>query len=155
MLVVSAVLFAIYGVASVGVGLMLLFVVRHDEHQVGFGLFHHRPDAAVFGSRPLPDDLQRPFAILRAMHWHWLAGVMLSFGLLQLAVVWFALLNGQAWGLWTLTVADIAMLPSWVSILSPYRRAKVRLRLLEIPPILWIPWFVVPPAVLLGFLALR
>lgn len=152
---ISAVLFGFYGFASVGVGVMLLFVVRHDEHPVGLGMFHHRPDAAVFGGGPLPDHLQRPFAIFRAMHWHWLAGVLVSFGLLQVSVVMFGLLARQAWALWALTVADVAMLPYWLSVIGPYRRAGVRLRLLEIPPILWIPWFVVPPATILGWLALR
>lgn len=154
MLQISAVLFAVYGLASVGVGAMLLFVVRQDERPVGFGMFHHRPDAAVFGDRSLPEDLQRPFAIVRAMHWHWLGGVMVSFGLIQTAVTWFALLDRQAWALWTLTIADLAMLPYWISVLGPYRRAGVRLRLVEIPPILWIPWFAVPPAAVLGWLAL-
>jgi hypothetical protein len=133
---------------------MLLIVVRRDERPVGFGLFHPRPDEAVFGNRSLPDDLQRPFAIYRAMHWHLLGGVMVSFGLIQVAVSWFALLDHQAWALWTLTIADLAMLPFWTSVLDPYRRAGVRLRLVEIPPILWIPWFAVPPAALLGWLAL-
>jgi hypothetical protein len=151
----SALLFGFYGFASVGVGVMLLFVVRHDERSVGLGMFHHRPDTAVFGGDPLPENLQRPFAIFRAMHWHWLAGVLVSFGLLQMAVVVFGLLDRQTWALWVLTFADLAMLPYWVSVLGPYRRMGVRLRLLEIPPILWIPWFVVPVGAVLGWVALR
>lgn len=152
---ISALLFGLYGFASVGVGVMLLFVVRHDEHPVGFGMFHHRPDTAVFGGDPLPEGLQPAFAILRAMHWHWLGGVMVSFGLLQLAVVVFGLLDRQLWALLALAVADLAMLPYWVSVLGPYRRAGVRLRLLEVPPILWIPWFVVPVAIVVGWIALQ
>ena len=155
MLELSALLFGFYGFASVGVGLMLLFVVRDDERPVGFGIFHHRPDTAVFGDEPLPEGLRRPFAIFRAMHWHWLAGVLVSFGLLQMAVVVFALLDRQTWAPAVLTIADLAMVPYWLSVLGPYCRAGVRLRLLEIPPILWIPWFAVPIGAVLAWVALR
>jgi hypothetical protein len=81
--------------------------------------------------------------------------VLVSFGLLQVAVVVFGLLDRHPWALCVLTIADLAMLPYWVSVLGPYRRAGVRLRLLEIPPILWIPWFVVPVGAVLGWVALR
>lgn len=155
MLQVSAALFAAYGFVSLGVGLMLLVVVNADQRPVGFGLFHPRPDAGVFGEPTVPDELQRPLAIMRAMHWHWLGGVMLSFGVLQLGVIWFGLLSRQPWTLAVLTLADLAMLPHWALILRPYRRAGVRLRWLEIPPVLWVAWLVVPPAALLGWLALR
>jgi hypothetical protein len=122
---VSAGLFAAYGLVSCGVGVMLLFVINADRRPVGFGMFHPRPDSVVFGEFPVPDDLQRPFAILRAMHWHWLGGVMLSFGVLQLGVIWFGLLGRQPWALAVLTLADLAMLPHWVLVFRPYWRACV------------------------------
>ena len=155
MLYVSASLFAVYGIVSCGVGLMLLFVVNADQRPVGFGMFHPRPDVGLFGNPKVPDELQRPLAVLRAMHWHWLGGVMLSFGVLQLSVIWFALLARQPWAMPVLAVADLAMLPHWVLVLRPYRRAGVRPRWLEIPPVLWVAWVVVPPAALIGWFALN
>src|SRR6267378_2841607 len=109
LLLVSASLFAVYGVVSCGVGLMLLFVVNADQRPVGFGMFHPRPDARVFGNPTISDEMQGPLAVLRAMHWHWLGGVLVSFGLLQLGVIWFGLLNRQVWALILLALADLAM----------------------------------------------
>ena len=60
---ISALLFSVYGVLSLGVGLFVPFAFRasYAGHGVGPpGLFHSRPDAVLFGSRPLADHASPP-----------------------------------------------------------------------------------------------
>ena len=47
--------------------------------------------------------------------------MMMAFGLLQLAVAWFALRAGQAWALWSLAIADVSFIPYfWLAIPGTY-----------------------------------
>lgn len=49
--------------------------------------------------------------------------MMMAFGILQVAVAWFALRRGQRWALWALALADISFIPyliGWTTIFSRY-----------------------------------
>ena len=45
---------------------------------------------------------------------------MMSFAILQIAVVWFALRRGQMWALWAAALADLAILPYYSVIIQTY-----------------------------------
>src|SRR5206468_3071870 len=131
---------SVYGFLSLGVGLIVPFAIRasHAGLRAGPpGLFHSRPDAVLFGSRPLADDDARRIGVLSVMMWDWLSGTLVSFGILQLALVWFGFTQGDVWAYWALVGADVSIAPFWALIIARYVRAGARLRLLEIPPLIW------------------
>lgn len=149
----AAALFALYGVLSIAVGTFVPFAIRRGNSAGGFGLFHPRPDRILFGSVLVSHEIDEPLMTQKILMFDWLAGLMVSFGLAQLALVWFGLLRGQTWAFWSLTVADLAMGPHIFLMLRRYHRAGARPRLLEIPPVIWVPAIAVPTAVVLGWLA--
>lgn len=49
--------------------------------------------------------------------------MMMAFGILQVAVVWFALRRAQRWALWAVALADVSFIPyfiGWTSVFSGY-----------------------------------
>lgn len=150
----SVALFLAYGLLAVGVGAMLPFLVRAAPIDA-FGLFAPRPDRALFGAPPLPDETARAAGLLRALHWWWMGGTLVTMGLLQLGVVWFGLRAGQAWALPLLALADLAVLPFAFLVVRAYVAAGAAPTFLETPPLLWFPATVVPLAVVLGWIGTR
>ena len=49
---------------------------------------------------------------------------------------------------------NLAVAPYYALIVGRYVGADVRLRLLEIPPLMWVPAFTVPVAAALGWIGL-
>jgi hypothetical protein len=113
-----------------------------------------RTDIALFGASPEALIAQdRPLGMLRYLLLVWIGGLMLGIGLLHLALAWFSLRAGQSWALWTLTVADLSMVPFWWLILSRHAQAGVMPTLGELPPMVTY-LLLIPVAALLGWIGL-
>lgn len=155
-LTAAVILFGSCGALSLAVGLFVPFVIRSgDASGPGPpGLFHPRPDAAVFGPEPVGERDSARVRLLGVMHWDWLSGTLVSFGILQIAVDWFGLASGERWAYFALVLANLALAPYYALIVRRYARAGARLRLLEIPPLMWVPAFLVPIAIVLGWIGL-
>ena len=139
-LIVATALFGLLAVLRLVVGLFVPFAVRAGGGRPGPpGLFHPRPDAAVFGSEPIGERDAPRVRALGIMMWDWLSGTLVSAGLLELGVVWFGLARGEGWAYLLLVLANLALGPYYALIVARYVRAGARLRLLEVPPLIWAP----------------
>lgn len=153
---IAVILFLLYGVMNAVSGALTPFFVRPDRLvTANVLLMSERTDTTLFEGAPQDVMAQnKPLGLLRQLMSIWLGGLMLSFGLLQLAVAWFGLRQGQAWALWTLTVSDLAMAPFWFPILNAYARVGAMPGIGEMPP--FIPFLVaIPIAAVLGWIGLR
>lgn len=153
---ISTILFLLFGLLNVLVGVLTPILVRPDRlDSTNILLMSERTDTTLFGGSPSELVAQnKHLGLLRQLLLFWMAGLLLSFGLFQLAVTWFGLRQGQAWALWTLTVSDLAMLPYWSLILTTYVRGGVVPGVGDVPPLL-LYLAVIPIAALLGWLGLR
>lgn len=61
---------------------------------------------------------------------------------------------GDGWAYLTLILANLALAPYDAVLIGRYVRAGARLRILEIPPLIWVPAIVVPIAIVLGWIGL-
>ena len=66
----------------------------------------------------------------------------------------FGLARGEDWAYVTLVLGNLALAPYYALIVGRYVRAGARLRLLEVPPLMWVPAVLVPIAVVLGWIGL-
>ncbi len=152
---VSVVLFLLFGLMNVVVGILAPFFVRPDRLTSSILFTATRPDTALFGATPEALIAQdRPLGMLRYLLLVWMGGLILGFGLLQLAIAWFGLRNGQTWALWSLTIADLSMVPFWWLILARYAQAGAMPGIGDLPPIVTY-LLVIPIAALLGWIGLR
>ncbi len=152
---ISVILFLLFGVMNVLVGVLIPFFVRPDRLTSNILFTSARTDTALFGASP--KDLinqDRNLGLLRLLLNTWIAGLMLGFGLLQIAIAWFGLRTGQAWVLWSLTIADLSMVPFWWLILARYAQAGAMPGPGELPPMI-VYLVVIPVAALLGWIGLR
>ena len=112
-------------------------------------------DNALLGA-PTADLLQTnsPLAKLRTMLLNMVAGLLVTAGLLVLAVTWFGLRQGQGWALGALALAGVAVLPFWWLVFRPYAAAGIHVGL-DWPPFMLIPTVLLGPALVLGWIGLR
>lgn len=155
-LTASAVLFGLSAFLRLGVGLFVPFAIRSigSSHPGPPGLFHPRPDAALFGSEPIAEHDAPRIRVLGIMLWDWLSGTLVSAGILELAIVWFGLVRGEGWAYLTLVLANLALAPYYWLIVGRYVRVGARLRILEVPPLIWVPAILVPVAIVLGWIGI-
>ena len=154
-LIVSAVLFGLLAALSLVVGLFVPFAIRaNGGHPGPPGLFHPRPDAELFGSEPVGERDATRVRTLGIMHFDWLSGNLVAVGILELGLVWFGLARGEVWAYGLLVLANLAVAPYYALIVGRYVRAGVRLRLIEVPPLMWVPAFALPVAIILGWVGL-
>ena len=153
---VSVILFSLFGLLSLVVGIVIPLLFRKiNVLPAGILFFSKRTDTELFG-RPTSDLIQEDSALatLRFLYTTWLAGLCLSCGIFQLALTWFGLRNGQAWALWTLTLADLALFPYYVRTLRVYTGRGIPLRLGDLPP-LYSLLVLIPIAAVFGWFGLR
>lgn len=111
-------------------------------------------DTALYGSPPEELLVSNPhLATLRHMTLRAIAGLLVAAGLMTAAVAWFGLMEFEAWPLALLTVVGLAVLPYWWIAFSPYRKAGIRLGLLDLPPFMWVPGVLMPVASVIGWVA--
>jgi hypothetical protein len=153
---VSVILFSLYGLLSLVVGMVLFIVFRNQNALPGSILFlSQQMDKQLFGRSTV--DLHREdrsLATLYFLYINWLAGLFLSFGIFQLALAWFGLRSGQAWALWTITLADLVLVPYFMRIVRVYTSSGVNIQIAQLPP-LYTLQVLIPVAALLGWLGLR
>src|SRR3989304_3536186 len=116
----SVALLLVYGAIHVLFGAIYLLVAETD---IGNGTLFASPglDPALFGALPadlLRDD--RVLAPLRSLLHLGIAGLLVSLGIVQLALTWFGLHRGQGWALVALAVSGLVMFPFWVLVLRTY-----------------------------------
>ena len=152
---ISVILFLLLALFDVISGALTPFFVRPDRMSSNILLTSERTDTALFGVSPEALIAQdRPLGTLRWLLNIWIGGLMLGFGLLQITIAWFGLRAGQTWALWSLTIADLSMVPFWWLILARYSQAGAIPGLGELPPMVTY-LLVIPIAALLGWIGLR
>jgi hypothetical protein len=150
---VGVALFLVTGVVHFLIG-VLAPVMMNTE--VGRSMIlSPRTDAVLFG-RPMAELLRddRALATARTILFSMLAGMLVGAGVLEMALAWFGLRQGQAWAFWTLVVEGVALVPFWVMVLAPYVRAGARPGLGDTPPFMWVPAALLVPAAVLSFIGL-
>jgi len=147
----SRILFVIAGGLWLVIGLLAPFIM---DTAAGKRTLFGSPttDKALYGAPPeelLVSNLQ--LATFRQVILLAIAGLLVSTGLLTGAVAWFGLREPEAWALGLLTVVGLVVLPYWWIAFAPYREAGIRLRVLDLPPFMWIPAILMPLASVLGW----
>ena|SRR3990172_3122160 len=154
---ISVILFLVLGLFNVLIGILTPVFVRRPDRRLTSNILltSKRPDTALLGESPQDlHDRNPAVRVVRFILVNWMAAYMLSFGVLQMALTWFGLRAGQTWALWTLTVADLAMVPAiWLS-LRPYAGVGAIPGFGEMPPFITI-MILIPIAALLGWIGLR
>ena len=152
---ISVLLFLLYGGIYVFIGSLAPVMV---DSAIGrqILIISPRTDALVFGDPPEKILQTNPaLAKFRTIIFNMLGGILVVAGILVIAVTWFGLRQGQAWALAALVVAGIAVLPFWLIVFRPYFDAGVQFGLSDLPPVFWVPGFLLVPAFILGFFGLR
>jgi hypothetical protein len=114
-----------------------------------------RTDAALYARDPaqllvdVPELRQLRTSLLTVV-----GGLLVGLAILELAIIWFGLREGQAWALGALSVAGLAMLLVWVLVLRPYL-AVGPVGLADLPPFMWIPAAILFPAIATSWIGLR
>lgn len=150
----SVALFLAVGALWIFVG--ALTVPLHGRWGAGSVFVSKAPDTAYFGGDP-PELLARGSALakLRSLLLTVIAGFLLLAGIAFVALAWFGLKDGQSWALATLGLAGIPAIMLWFLALSDYPRAGVSLSIGVMPPFMWVPALLTPPAIVLGWIGLR
>jgi hypothetical protein len=152
---ISVALFLLYGAWHVLVGIFFPIYGRTGGSFKAL-ITSERADMVVFGKPPailLRED--SALATVRQSMADWQSGLWFCFGIFQIALARFALRQGQRWAIWTLTLADLGMIPFVGLYLQPILRASAPWGLFDPPPILMTAVLVMPIAVLLGWIGLR
>jgi len=150
-------LFLSYGLFSLVVGGILIpFLAPRMQRRIL--LVGPQSDTILFGRTPAELLSASPeVGVVQHTLSMALAGVLMSFGILQLALTWYGLKNGEPWAFWALIIGDLSILPFWALYLWPFiqRGAPVFPRGLAAPPIFYFPVVIIPIAAVLWWLGLR
>jgi len=152
----SAGLFILGGVVDALIGILTPFVTRRTPLPLDAFLQNPGADRQLFGESPqrlLATDA--PLAMLYRTTFDLIGMLLLVFGVLQVAVAWFALRAGHGWALGALVVADVLFIAGWGLVYSQYLRRDIAFGDIGVPPNLLIPAVLLIPAAVLGFLGLR
>lgn len=149
-------LFLGWGLLNILIGVVAPFAIASDMLPGGILVLSPRADAAVFGGDP--SELVRATPALRELQrvmFYWLAGVLVGFGFLVLAVTWFGLRRGEPWALSVLAVCWLVTLVAFGGLFKRYADLGASLSLADLPPLFHYPAFVVTPALALSWFGLR
>lgn len=113
-------------------------------------------DEVLFGHAPSQIILDQPAAgLLYRLAIDLIGGLILVFGVFQVALAWFALRRGEWWALWALVVGDLLFVYAWSWVVQVYIKRGAPLTFFSLPPNLWIPAILLIPAAVSSFLGLR
>jgi hypothetical protein len=148
----ARILFSASGALWLVIGLLTPFA---SETSIGTRTLMTSPatDTDLFGAAPeklLASDLR--LSTLRRVMLRAIAGLLVAGGLLTTATAWYGLRRPTIWALTLLTAVTVLVLPYWWISFGPYREAGIRLRLLDLPPFMWVPGILMPLASVLGWL---
>ena len=111
-------------------------------------------DEALFGAAPeIILESNPALFTLRGITLRAIAGLLVAAGSMVVAVSWFGLKSPTSWALGALTFVGVAVIPYWWIAFRPYREGGVAMSLLDIPPFMWVPAFLMPLASALGWIA--
>ncbi len=133
-----------------------LAVPLHKRSDADYLFVSNPTDTAYFGASP--SELTPPGSALskfRTLLLTVISGFLLLAGTTFILVAWFGLRSGQAWALAALGTGTILALIWWALALWPYFHAGIRVTLGDIPPLMWVPAFLILPAIILGWIGLR
>jgi hypothetical protein len=151
---ISVILFSAIGLLWIVIG--VLAVPLHKRGNPDY-LFVSQPvDTAFFGapsSQLAPFD--SPLAKFRTLLITVLSGGLVAAGALFISVALFGLKQGHAWALAALAIAGLAAVVFWWIALLPYFRAGIPVGVGDLPPFIWVPSALIPPATILGWLGIR
>jgi len=117
------------------------------------GLTGTKADTAMFGEPPkVLQDSNEALVKTRWVTDRWVGALLVALGILEAAVAWFALREGEGWALLALVVAGLAMLPIHYLAYAPYRAAGISIALREFPPYQWVPALLLVPAAIAGWI---
>jgi hypothetical protein len=151
---ISVALFLLYGAVYFLIG-ALAPVMQNTAIGRQATISNPAKDSALLGSAT-PDLLQASPALLklRTMLLNMIGGLLVTAGILVLAVTWFGLRQGQGWALGTLALAGLAVFPFWWLVFRPFGEAGIRVGL-DWPPFMLVPTVLLGPAIVLGWIGLR
>ena len=156
---VSVALFLLINAAYLVMGLLapIAFRLFGPELSDKFGLvFSPRTDTAVFGRSAAEIAREQPAAqVIKVSVYDMLSGLYLAVAILHFPIVWLGLRQGQAWSLWTLTAADLAIVLLFALAVHHYSAHLVQLRITDLFPYVLVPAFILPFAAVLGWIGLR
>jgi len=111
-------------------------------------------DTALYGDAPEAILESTPALVtFRGVTLRVIAGLLVAAGSLVIALSWFGLKPATAWALAALSFVGVVVIPYWWIVFRPYREAGVDVGLLDIPPFMWVPAFLMPLAAALGWIA--
>ena len=157
-LFLASVLFALGGVVDALIGAATWIVTRTTaippEETM---LLNPGADRALFGDSPqtlLAHDAS--LALLYRLTFDLIGGLLFAFGIMQVAIAWFALREGQAWALGALVIADLVFVGGWALVISRYAGAGAPIIGGTIlPPNLLVPLVLLLPAAILAYVGLQ
>jgi hypothetical protein len=151
---ISVALFLLYGAVYILIG-ALAPVMQNTAIGRQATISSAVKDTALLGG-PTPDLLQASPALakLRTMLLNMIGGLLVTAGILVLAVAWFGLRQGQGWALAALALAGLAVFPFWWLVFQPFAQAGIRVGL-DWPPFMLVPTVLLGPAVVLGWIGLH
>jgi len=151
---ISVVLFLLYGGFYILIG-TLAPIMMNTETGRQVTVSSQAKDTALLG-RPTADLLQAspPLATLRTILLSMIGGLLVTAGILEMAVTWFGLRQGQGWALGALALAGAAVFPFWWLVFKPFRDAGIQVGL-DWPPFMLIPTILLGPALVLAWIGLR
>ena len=116
----SAGLFLLYGAVNVFFAIFVPVSLHAGGAAAGGGLIVSvEADSRVLG-RSLATLAEPGLNAYRVSFMDTMCMMMMAFGLLQLAVAWFALREARAWALWSLAVVDVSFIPYWLAVASTF-----------------------------------
>ncbi len=122
----------------------------------GTGFVSQSTDEAYFGRSTSELHASDPaFSKLRTLLLTVIAGFLLLAGVLFLSLAWFGLRHGQTWALPSISLAGLLAIVFWALALLPYFRSGIHVTIGDLPPFMWIPALLIPPAIILGWIGLR
>ena len=153
---ISVTLFLIHGLLWVLIGSLTPFFWGNSPLKPPGLIMSYRTDKALLGDEPEKVIKEnKPFHKAMGVAVSMLAGMLVVAGTLTIAIAWFGLRNGQAWGLIVLAITGVIVLPFWWQVFKPYSDVGIKITLADTPPLIWIPALLYLPAIILGWLGLK
>lgn len=151
---IAVILFTIAGAFHVLIGALTPVSIR-QSWAPGILIYTSEADQAIFG-KPTSELRQDPDVMkLREITLGMISGLLVGLGLLEIAITWFALRQGQAWALGVLVVAQLFMATFWFIGHRLWLQAGAPGGLGALQPFQYVPFFLTIPAAVLAWWGIR
>ncbi len=157
---IAATIFLIHGLMVIAAALAAFWLYRRPggtKCYAGRGglILSGRADSAFLG-RPVSEVIQenKILTTVQDLVMKIWAGWWLSFGIFEVALVWFGVRQGLAWAFWTVVFSNLVVLAGFASVAREFIRHGVRLGF-DLPPVALYAMIGTPIGALLGWMGLR